>query len=113
MHYINDIDTDKRFDEIKFLNIDNDCIDPLNSFMLLNIQLLQPYGTKRVTPETHGRPDFLSYQIYGDTQYWWVILLYNNILDPDSLTSGSVISYPGQNALESLFQKASVLEKTK
>jgi len=29
------------------------------------------------------RPEQISYEIYGDTQYWWVILLANNIINVD------------------------------
>lgn len=27
-------------------------------------------------------PEIISYNYYGTTDYWWIILLYNNIFDP-------------------------------
>jgi len=28
-----------------------------------------------------NRPDLLSYRIYGDSQYWWILCKFNNIDD--------------------------------
>ena len=30
------------------------------------------------------RPEVLSYRLYGTTDYWWVVLMVNNILDVDA-----------------------------
>ncbi len=37
--------------------------------------------TITITPDIAGRPDLLSYKAYGTTNYTWLILQYNNILD--------------------------------
>ena len=34
-----------------------------------------------ITDRTHHRPDLLSYDLYEDSSYGWMILQYNNILD--------------------------------
>jgi len=41
------------------------------------------------------RPDLISYKMYGSVEYWWIILLINNIEDPmTELTTGTVIKIP-------------------
>ena len=58
------------------------------------------------------RPDLLSYDIYSDTQYWWPLLLYNDILDINELQTGKIIHYPSLSNLEYLYEQASLLKKT-
>lgn len=38
--------------------------------------------TITLTPKYHMRPDLLAYDAYGKSTYAWVILQYNNILEP-------------------------------
>lgn len=111
MFYINDdIETVKRYDGIKFLDI-HDALDPLNSFMIININKLPEYGTIMITNQ-ELRPDLLSYRIYGDTQYWWLLLKYNNILDINELYNGRIIRYPSLDDIEYMYERASILKKT-
>lgn len=50
--------------------------------------------------ENEGRSDKIAQDVYGDPTLDWIILLYNNILDPfKELKSGNVIKIP---ALESI-----------
>lgn len=35
-----------------------------------------------IIPENISRPEILSYQVYGDVRYTWIIFLINNIFDP-------------------------------
>jgi len=42
-----------------------------------------------------GRPDLLSYEVYGSVDYWWVICAANNIIDPfEQLIAGKQIRIP-------------------
>lgn len=111
MFYINNsLQTDKRYDTAKFLEFTDD-LDPLNSYMLININRLPEQGTI-ILNNQELRPDLLSYKIYGDTQYWWILLKYNNIIDLNDLYKGRVISYPSLNDIEYLYERASILRKT-
>lgn len=48
-----------------------------------------------VTQEFEKRPDLLSQNVYGTTEYWWVIYEFNNIKDPlFGLKSGQVLRIP-------------------
>ncbi len=45
----------------------------------------------------------LAYKFYGDTGYWWIIGLYNGIIDPISgLTPGTVLQLPSLADINSL-----------
>ena len=42
-----------------------------------------------------GRPDLLAYAFYGDTRLKWVIMQYNNIIDPEEeLIEGKLLLIP-------------------
>jgi hypothetical protein len=43
------------------------------------------------------RPDLISYNAYGTVQFWWIILLQNNISNPfTEMTEGSIIEIPNK-----------------
>ncbi len=47
-----------------------------------------------VTPRQQYRPDLLSYDLYGNSNYWWTIVLLNRdqLKDPiRNLTAGTVL----------------------
>jgi len=42
-----------------------------------------------------GRPDILGYVFYGDPGLWWIIALYNGIIDPtEELIEGKALLIP-------------------
>lgn len=101
--YINlDNGYETRFDMGKFLEFSNDNYDPLTSNIIENIQSIPQGGLFKVKSEEH-RPDQISYRIYDDTQYWWVIMLYNGILDVNDITIGTILKYPDQDELDSYY----------
>ena len=103
IHYI-DLDTDyvKRFDFSKFLSFVNDNHDILTSYFLNKIKELPVRGVFTITYE-EKRPDVISRKIYRDTQYWWLLMEYNNINSPLELTSGKELYYFSINELENLY----------
>lgn len=45
-----------------------------------------------------NRPDLLSYAVYNDTKLWWIILQYNNILDPlTEFVAGAILRIPNKD----------------
>jgi hypothetical protein len=88
-----------RFDLGKFMRFEDDCFDPLTSTMIEEIEALEQEGITKIRVE-ENRPDLLSYRLYGDTQYWWVIMFYNRIYDWEDVTIGSFIKYPSLSALD-------------
>jgi nucleoid-associated protein YgaU len=97
-----DKEASERYDMSRFMNYDTDNHDPLTSNFLRSLQALQPQGQYTVQGED-GRPDNLSFKIYGSTQYWWIILLYNGISEFDKISTGDVLNYPGLDSLEDLY----------
>ena len=75
--------------------------------MLLNIPKLPEQGTRKITTE-EVRPELLSFRIYRDTQYWWIFLVYNEILDINQLQPGVILLYQNINYVEYLYEKVSL-----
>lgn len=96
-----DSESRERFSMARFFEF-TDNFDPLTSFFARELINLPQFGYYTVQGED-GRPDILSHRIYGDTQYWWVLLAYNKILEFDAFVTGQTIRYPSLDSLEELF----------
>jgi len=111
--YINlGYDSPVRYDEAKFMEYDTDVYDSLTSYFLDVLRKLPVHGEYVVVDE-EGRPDLLSHRIYGSTQYWWILLVYNNLVSPFDVQSGMTIRYPSIDDLEALFFKLAALQRGK
>lgn len=101
-YFINlDVDSPVRFDLQKFLAF-TDNLDPLTSTFLTDIKKLPTAGYFVIGGEEF-RPDSVSAKIYGNDQYWWIIMVYNDILDVNSLISGRSVKYPTLSDLEDVY----------
>lgn len=96
------LDRQERFDFSKFLQYLSDDFDPLTSYFLEKLQYLPTYSYKSVGA-LEGRIDLVSYAIYGSTQYWWILLEYNHIGDPENLPADTILAYPSLFDLEALY----------
>lgn len=114
MFYIdNETSTTEKFDMAKFLEFGDDGVfDSLNSYMLYAIPQLPTVGTYKIRLEV-GAPDYLALNIYGDEQYWWILMWYNHLLHPNDLTEGLEIKYPALTAIQQLYTNASLYQKVK
>lgn len=112
MFYIdNETQTTDKYDMAKFMSYGNDGVfDCINSFMLYEIPKLTMVGQYTIKKEENN-PPLLSYNIYGDTQYWWILMWYNHLLKPQDLKNGLIIKYPSLGSLEQLYMYASLQEK--
>lgn len=90
-----------RFDMSAFLEY-TDNYDPLNSEFLRLLPTLESNGRFAVQSEIM-RPDLISYSIYKDTQYWWIIMMYNNIFEIADIQIGLILDYPSLSDLEGLY----------
>lgn len=64
---------------------------------------------KNLTPsksltENDSQLDMYSYKFYGNERYWWLLMLYNDIIDPDS-TGLIEVRGPSKTDLDSLLSK--------
>jgi len=112
--YFVDLDNDflTRYDMAKFMEFigssDSGCFDPINSYLISKIKAL-PVGGHRVVQSDEYRPELMSYKIYGHTQYWWILLLYNDILTVDDLTFDKTIAFPLLDDLETIYFQLNAL----
>lgn len=54
-----------------------------------------------------GRPDIISFQVYGDDRFWWLLLKYNNVSDVwNDLKPGMILRCPPKNILEKYYMEA-------
>lgn len=112
MQFINlDLRVKDRYDLSKFLEY-TDNYDPLTSYFLTELLKLSPYG-KYAVQSDDTRPELIAYKIYGDVQYWWIILLYNSLTTWDEITTEMVLSYPAVEHLEDLYFRLRSLETGK
>lgn len=112
MFFINlDQESTDRYDFSKFMEYTNDSHDILNSYFIAKLKKL-PSGGEKVIQAEEFRPDLLSYSIYGDYQYWWILMLYNDILDIEDVSIGLTVRYPTIDSLEDLFFSLKALERT-
>ena len=113
MYYLNnDIQTIDKYDMSKFMDMADDGVfDCLTSYFLYQIPQLPIYGYYKIKVE-ENRPDLLSFNLYGDTQYWWIIMWYNHFLSPYDLTVGKEIKYPSLSNINQMYVNASLLRKT-
>lgn len=114
MFYIdNETKTQDKYDMAKFLDFDNSgTFDCLNSYMLYALPKLPAVGEYKITPADVNRPDMLSYNLYGGTQYWWIIMQYNSLSHPSDLKLGLKIKFPSLGTIEQLYLNISLQQKT-
>lgn len=112
MFYINTTkETESRYDMSLFMEF-SDVYDILTSYFMDKVIELPVYG-ERVVQGEEGKPDLLSYKIYGSTRYWWILMVYNAILDNSDIINGLIVKYPSLDDIEDLYFKLKSFERTK
>lgn len=118
MYLVNlDFQPTTRFDLRKFVEVDPDSgiQDATTSAFFSEIKTLKRGGDFTVAA-FENRPDLISFMIYKSTQYWWIILVYNDLVSPENLVPGMIIHYPALKDLERLYfdlnSRRAALERT-
>lgn len=107
----NNVKLSDKYDLAKFIEFDDDYVfDALNSYILYQLPRLAPSGEYVVSSEAN-RPDLLSYAVYGDTSYWWILMWYNQLLKPQDIVVGLKIKYPSMGTIEQLYRNISLMQK--
>jgi hypothetical protein len=107
-----DKETTERFDFSKFCEYTNGEYDNFTSSFLIDLKKLATENSYTVTYE-EDRIDLISYKIYGSTQYWWILIEYNAILDPFTIPNGTIINYPSLQDLQLLLFNLKAKETSK
>ena len=97
-----DVQYRNRFDLDRFVAFREVMYDDFDSFFLQEFRALPAQGVYTIT-RIEGRPDVYSRDIYNNTDYWMLLLIYNNIVDIGALKIGVDLSYPYLNSLESVY----------
>ena len=96
-----------KFDIMKFsapVNSKYAYFDIIDSEFLRKLKNLKKYKTYTVTVE-EGRPELISERIYGlgQTQFWWILMVLNELRLPKDLKRGLVLRYPTREDLDGLY----------
>ena len=111
MFYINEhIETKERFATEKFMEFSEGTYDPLTSYFMNQIHELPEGGYTAVRGE-EGRPESLSFNIYGTMQLWWILMEFNDVIEIDELISDMNIKNPTLRHLEDLYFRLKALKK--
>lgn len=91
-------------------------VDGIRELDLLQTKLIyQDFSTQKeitVTDATAYRPDLVSRVAYGNPNYGWLIMDYNDILDPyDQLVTGVVLQVPRIDVYFNFFNENSVVSR--
>jgi hypothetical protein len=79
--------------------------NPLSGFVM-HYQPMQ----YRVTTADLAVPDSISYNCYGQEDFWWIILLVNNISDPfTELVAGQILLIPNRLDIYDFVKKFKVV----
>lgn len=98
--YIDDKFSGSAVDMARFANFDQDSYDPLTSYFFMRMPYLEMGGSVQVQVKWEHRPDLVSYHIYGVTDYWWILLMYNDLIKNEEVLPGMVLSYPKKSAID-------------
>lgn len=85
-----------------FFDAEKESFDIVTSFFVDEVRNLPVLGIYLVSGEEF-RWDLISFVLYKNVAYWWVLAIYNNVTNPDRLSAGTLVSYPSLNDIESLF----------
>lgn len=108
MYKLDNNQQNNKYDIDRFMNpIENKktiYFDIVDSEFLLQLKQLSTFGTYRVLDE-EGRPDLLTERIYGvgNIQYWWILMLLNELRLPKDLKRGMIIKFPTVLDLEDIY----------
>ena len=97
-----DYTSKEKYDIAKFLEFNVDNYDPLTSYFLDEIIKLPLIGKYTIQSEQY-KPTLISYDIYQDVNYWWLLMVYNNIFDIRKLTTNTILNYFSKSDLDTLY----------
>lgn len=107
MYLINTRDTFPfRYDRGRFFN--KEIFDGQPSFDILDGRILSEFialkeeGLFYITDELLS-PDLISYRLYGDERYWWLLMLYNNLVEVDEIYPGMEFRFPSRRDIDTMY----------
>jgi len=110
---INDLKNTGLSQEEHFFKFDynNYCYDMFDNEFIIEFMKLKKLGEINISESEEKRPDLLSYKIYRDVKYWWLLMMFNEILDSDLLLKDKTIKFFDISDLNKLIMKMSLKQK--
>ena len=91
-----------RYDPQKFIPYDEYVYDISESWFYQRILRL-PIKGEYVVHGEESRPELISYNVYGTTSLWHILMAYNRITDFTEVSVGKVIYYPSIEDIEQIY----------
>ena len=96
-----------RTDFLQTLTINNIQEKDLNNMQWDLFTINRPISYYKVSYEDRQRPDLICQKVYSNTQYFWVLMKFNEIDDIwNDITEGDVIMCPNALDIEQYFSIA-------
>ena len=96
------------YDVSRLMEYSEGVYDDFTSYFIEEMRKLPSAGTYRV--EEDNRPDIYSDAIYGSTDFWYILLLYNNIVLVSDMKRGDELRYPSKARLEDVYSSLRTAE---
>ena len=87
-------------DMARFANFDQGSYDPITSYLFMRMPYLEMAGKVQIAVKWEHRPDLVSYHLYGITDYWWILLMYNDLIHNEEVITGMVLNYPSKPSID-------------
>jgi hypothetical protein len=97
-----EIEDVQRFDLSRFMLYDEDVFEPITANIFDGLREL-PAGGQYTVNGKEARPDLVSFDIYGSTQYYWVIMVYNGLQSFNEIVHSQELTFPSLAVLEDFF----------
>ena len=85
-------------DMARFVDFDSEASERpsfITSYFISQIRQIQNYRVLEISNELVNSPDYVSFKSYQqEHMYWWIIMIYNNLIDFNELTYGKKIKVP-------------------
>lgn len=91
-----------RYDLARFMRLEEGVHDEFTSWLISRLRGLPSAGRYRI--EVEQRPDIYSRDVFGTTDYWQLLLLYNDVVLLEDLARGTVLSYFSLDGLEGVLR---------
>jgi hypothetical protein len=100
MFFVSDTDRVDRYAPEKFLEYHKE--GDFNTLTSVFVSELRKLPLKSYVTSKNEKPDLLAHKIYGDTQFAWILMIYNHCVDftDGTFVEGSQIKYPAIEDLE-------------
>lgn len=101
--YYQYIETPVRYEFSKFFPFNElSGFDMTRSYFAQQLGYIPEFGDMEIITN-EGRVDLCAVDGMGQTQYFWILLMYNGIIDVNELSTGTILKIPDKNKLEELY----------